>query len=341
MPNRSRPRNRRVGSAGVLAALLGSLGLAACGDDEAASTASSSTTATTAVANPYGVQVASYDLSIDGPQRFLIGLLADEGGLVVGGDVTLDFRFFGADPSETGDTADGELIAEGVTAAFIPVAGGTAPPDGEGPRLREGDEGVGVYEARNVEFTEPGYWAVTVHAVLDDQEFTLSAAFEVGETNEIVDAGDPAPRTVNHLPGTSEASPQAVDSRAEDDGTVPDPELHTITVADAIASGRPTLVVVSTPVFCVSRFCGPITDSIQAIAGRVGAAANYVHLEVWRDFEENVLNAGAAEWIYPREGLDAAEPWVFLVDGTGTVLQRWDNVANEADVEAALRAATG
>jgi hypothetical protein len=34
-------------------------------------------------------------------------------------------------------------------------------------------------------------------------------------------------------------------------------------VADAIAAGRPVMVVGSTPVFCVSRFCGPITDAVQ------------------------------------------------------------------------------
>ena len=57
------------------------------------------------------------------------------------------------------------------------------------------------------------------------------------------------------------------------------------------------------------------------------------------DFEGNALNRGAAEWIYPDEDTDPAEPWVFLVDGDGTVLERWDNVANSDDVAAAVDAA--
>jgi hypothetical protein len=323
------------------AAALAILALvAACGGDEAA-TDTTTTSTTTGDANPYGAQVASYDLSTDGPQRFLVGLLGEDGGLIVGGEVTLEFRFFGADPTETANTADGELRLEDVPAVFTAVGAGIAPAADDGPRLRAGEEGVGVYEAEGVTFDDAGFWAVTVRAVIDHEDVSLAAAFEVAEDNEIVNAGDPAPRTVNHLPGAVDTPVQAIDSRAEDDGSVPDPELHTLTVADAIATGRPTVVVVSTPVFCVSRFCGPITDSIQAIAGRVGETANFVHLEVWRDFEANTLNAGAAEWIYPREGVEPFEPWVFLVDGAGTVVQRWDNVANEAAVEAALRELTG
>lgn len=69
--------------------------------------------------------------------------------------------------------------------------------------------------------------------------------------------------------------------------------------------------------------------------------ANFVHIEVWKHFENNVLNQGAAEWIYPDKSVDPFEPWVFLIDGTGTVVQRWDNVANEAAVSAALSALLG
>lgn len=288
----------------------------------------------------YGVQVASYDLSTEGPQRFLVGLLGADNALIVGGEVSLDFRFYGEAASETERLEDGEVRATDVTARFTPVADGAAPRDGEGPRVREGDEGVGVYEATGVEFDDAGFWSVTVTGEVDGQPIDSSAAFEVGEAHQVAAAGDAAPRTENLLPGDPDAPVKAVDSRAEDDGTVPDPELHEITVADAIATGKPTVVVISTPVFCISRFCGPITDSIQTLVPEFRDRANLIHIEVWRDFEENVLNRAAAEWIYPDESVDAREPWVFLVDGDGTVIQRWDNVANLADVESALTKAT-
>lgn len=312
------------------------LTLAACGSGSN-DTGQAGSTTTDAPASAYGAQVASYDLAADGPQRFLVGLIGTDGGTLVGGEVTLDFTFFGASPDDTASNT-AEPAAEGVVATFVPVAASVAPPPGEGPRLRDGDEGVGVYEATGLRFDKPGFWGVTVHATVGGVDVALDAAFEVQAEHQIVNAGDPAPRTVNLLPGTTEAPPKAVDSRAEGDGTVPDPELHRITVADAIATGKPTLVVVSTPVFCVSRFCGPITDSVQALAVEFGDRANFVHIEVWKNFETNALNRAAAEWIYPDTSVDPAEPWVFLIDRTGTVAQRWDNVANQATVSAALSA---
>jgi hypothetical protein len=308
---------------------------AACGDD-----GRDTTTTTEEGSAAYGVQVASYDLATEGPQRFLVGLLGTDGGLIVGGEVELEFRYYGAAAAESEQEGDGELRDNGVIATFTPVADGAPPPEGAGPRLREGDEGVGVYEAKGVQFEDAGFWSVTVTGEVGGDPIVASAAFEVADEHSIVNAGDPAPRTENLLPGDPDAPVKAVDSRAEDDGTVPDPELHQMTVAEAIATGKPTVVVISTPVFCVSRFCGPITDAIQTLVPAFADRANFIHIEVWRDFEENVLNTGAAEWIYPNEDADPSEPWVFLVDGDGTVVQRWDNVANLNDVEAALTEAT-
>ena len=291
--------------------------------------------ATESDAAVYRLQVASYDVAADRPQRLLVGLLGPDGAPVVGGDLELGFAFFGEESPDAG-SVEAEVSVTGVVARFIPVASGIAPPSGEGPRPPVGDEGVGVYEATGVVFDRPGYWGVVARAQVDGRDVVVDTAFEVLAQHRIVNAGDPAPRTANLLPGTSEAEPTAVDSRAEPDGSVPDPQLHQMTVADAIDSGRPTVVVVSTPVFCVSRFCGPITDSVQVMADEFGELANFVHIEVWKDFENNVVNRGAAEWIYPDVGADLFEPWVFLIDGSGTVTQRWDNVANADAVSAAV-----
>ncbi|MFP3900991.1 MAG: hypothetical protein ACLFXM_09045 [Acidimicrobiia bacterium] len=314
--------------------VVASMGLAACGDDAPGGQGDGDAAGGTP--GELVAQVASYDLAAGAPQRFLVGLVGADGGDIVGGEVRLDFRYLGADSEETSEAGGGEVAFADVRAGFLPVADGTAPDAEAEPRLREGGEGVGVYEASEVTFDRPGFWEVTVHTTVGGDDVEVAAAFQVLAEHQIVDAGDPAPRTENLLPGDPDAPPTAIDSRAEDDGTVPDPELHRLTVADAIATGRPTVVVVSTPVFCVSRFCGPITDSIQALAGEHGDRANFVHIEVWRDFEAKVVNEGAAEWIYPDPSVDAREPWVFLIDGDGTVVRRWDNVANQRQVDEAL-----
>ncbi len=96
------------------------------------------------------------------------------------------------------------------------------------------------------------------------------------------------------------------------------------------------MVVVSTPVYCVSRFCGPITDTVQELAQEYGEQMDFVHLEVWADFENRVVSPSAAEWILRGNG-DGNEPWVFVVDADGVITHRFDNVANQTVLDAAIQ----
>ena len=275
--------------------------------------------------------VASYDISARTPQRFVVGLVTNDQQLVSFGVADLSFSYLG-----TGDASGGPVPGPKATGTWQPIPGqdlGTVP---DAPIVGDAVDGIGVYAARRVEFDKPGFWQVDVEVDVDGDARRAQAAFEVYSEHAVVALGDPAPRTVNHLPGAAGVPVKAVDSRAEEDGTVPDPELHELTVADAIESGKPTLLVVATPVYCVSRFCGPITDAVQALAKQFGDRMNFVHIEVWRDFEEQALNKAAAEWIYPPGIEEAKEPWVWVVDGDGMIVTRFDNVASEAELAAAV-----
>lgn len=115
---------------------------------------------------------------------------------------------------------------------------------------------------------------------------------------------------------------------------MPDRSLHETTVLESIKRGEPALVVVSTPVYCVSRFCGPITDMIEDLAADQPRSINFIHIEVWRDFQGQVVNRAAADWVY--RGQDLTEPWVFLIDDRGEIVARWDNVATRSEIEPEL-----
>ena len=303
---------------------------AGCGADD-------DTVATPAGDNDRGVvaQVASYELVADRDQRFLVGLFSDDDGMVSYGSVQLSFSFLG----EEGAMLDEPRRGPDARATFVPVPGSPEPPEGDSAAaFTSPSEARGVYGAEGVRFDEPGFWEVAVDIELNGTRHAATAAFEVGDQSHVPVPGDAAPRTQNLLPGDPDAPPDAIDSRAQDDGSVPDPELHEETVAAAIEAGRPVMVVVSTPVYCVSRFCGPITDTVQQLAREYGEQMDFVHLEVYRDFEANTLNKAAVEWIWPDRRGEPAEPWVFLVDSTGTVVERWDNVASERSLTGAVQA---
>jgi hypothetical protein len=324
-------RAGRLGRREFVLGGLSGLVLAACRDDRG----DDGTAGTARSGGGLVAEVASYELVAGRDQRFLVGLFGDDRGTVSFGEVALSFSFLGAG-SASGDPRPGPAG----TARFLPIPGHDLPADGDagadGPRYTSGAEARGVYEVEPVRFDEPGFWQVEVAAELDGRTRRATAAFEVADTSNVPAAGDPAPPTENLLPGDPGAPPTAVDSRADADGSVPDPELHSTTVAAAIAAGRPVMVVVSTPVFCVSRFCGPITDAVQQLARRHGDRMDFVHIEVWRDYEAQQLNEAAAAWIWPDQEGNAAEPWVFLVGADGNVVRRWDNVASEETLARAV-----
>lgn len=329
--------------------------LAACsGDAEEATTADPGTVS---------AQVASYELVAGQPDRFLVGLFTDE-GVVSCGSVDLSFAYLGdgsGDPEPGPETtasfllvpqegaghshdgsspaADGMEDMDGMDHGEAPVlptdeelaAAAARPPEVTAP-----DQVRGVYQASDVTFDRAGVWEATVTVELDGAPQSATAAFQVVEEAAYPAVGQDAPRSRNHVMNGDGAKPAMVDSRASDGWeSIPDPELHQTTVADAIQAGRPVVVVVSTPLYCQSRFCGPITDEVQALAADYADRADFIHLEVWRDYQGKVVNEAAAEWVYRG---DITEPWVFLVAADGTVADRWANVVDVRELRAALEA---
>jgi hypothetical protein len=111
--------------------------------------------------------------------------------------------------------------------------------------------------------------------------------------------------------------------------------MHQTSIADAIEAGRPVVVLFATPVYCVSRFCGPITEEVAALAQDYEDRAAFVHVEVWEDFESQTLSEAAVEWLQAPDG-SATEPWTFLIGADGTITQRWGNVLDIAELESLL-----
>lgn len=276
-------------------------------------------------------EVASFDLAAGLPGRFLVGLglLDQEGQLFVsGGSVDLAFSFLGE------GQATGSEPYRVASATFLPIPGSTGPFEDQ-PVAAPGSAGRGVYSIEGFDFDRAGFWEVEVTAdVRDRGSLSATAAFEVLPEPFIPAPGDPAPPVDNLTMDSKDAPQAAIDSRAST-GAIPDPELHETTVADSIRAGRPVLVAIATPVYCVSKFCGPVTDMVQELAAEYGDRADFIHIEVWRDYEGTVVNKAAADWILRDDTLQ--EPWVFLVGADGRVVARWDNVATRQEIEPLLQ----
>lgn len=279
--------------------------------------------------------VASYDLAM-GTQRFMAGVVTPDQVQVGWGEVKMKFAYLG----DEAEQLEGKVSVE-ATARYLPIPaeiGKPAPESRQGPTLVTGAEGRGVYSAE-VTFDKAGFWGLVVEASVDGGEpMEGKAAFEVLDKQRYPSVGEDAPKTENLTLASSDVPKVAIDSRAGPDGEVPNQVLHQKTVAESIASGKPTLLVVSTPVYCVSRFCGPVTDVVADISDDY-PNANFVHIEIWRDFQNQVVNQGAAEWVLRDKNI--LEPWVFLIGGDGKIVARWDNVATRQEIEPALQSLLG
>jgi hypothetical protein len=282
-------------------------------------------------------QVASPDLYTGTPQDVQVGVFqSDDQGirLLTFGRVDLRFVFLGEDGSsqpEAGPTA---------TATYVPAP--TTPAGGDTTELSGPSEARGIYEAADVTFDRAGIWQADVIAdVPGTGTVTINNAFQVWDAPRLPAPGDRALRTQNLTMRSKGVPPDAIDSRAASAGAIPDPELHQWTIADAIRARKPALVLFATPAYCQSQFCGPDTEELAKIAPDYGTGAAFIHVEIWKHYSDNskVVNRAAADWLY-RNG-DLTEPWLFLIDRTGRIADRWGPLWDPAVVRAALDRALG
>lgn len=270
------------------------------------------------------VQAANYDLAAGEPSRFIAGVLTQDQLFVSYGEVDLAFSYLGTE-DDTGTAEEGPTA----TGEFLPIEGDS---DQEGPIAAAASTGRGVYGAE-VTFDKAGFWEVELGAEIDGEQRGGRAVFEVFDEHRFPAVGEDAPRTANRTLD-SDVPPGAIDSRARRIEEIPDPEMHRMTVAESIRKGEPAVVVFATPIYCVSRFCGPITDMVGDLGKKYSDRANFIHVEIWFDFQDQAVNKAAAEWLLVDK--DLVEPWVFLIGADGKIAARWDNVATRAEVEAEL-----
>ncbi len=154
--------------------------------------------------------------------------------------------------------------------------------------------------------------------------------FDVTEKSLSVAIGQPAPLSVQQLLSD-------VDDISEiDTSDPPNPEMHDITIADAVTSSEATVVVFATPAFCVSQICGPTKSIVDELYESYEGQANFVHVE---PYDLEIARSG--EGLEPVPFLEEewgllSEPWVFLVDSEGNVSAKFETVVSLEEIEQAL-----
>jgi hypothetical protein len=251
-----------------------------------------------------------------GPNRFLFALTGPAGAPLAAPDVGVHLRFFG-------DEADPEAVAFETEARFLWAI--------EGVR--------GLYVA-DVEYPHAGRWGTRFEVTFPDgRSETVRVDYDVAESTSTPAIGGPAPAV---------DSPTAADVGGDLGLISTDPtpmaRLYESSIADAVGAGRPAVIAFATPAFCQSATCGPVLDTVKAVAVD-HPEVTFVHVEpyvmhVQDDMLQPLLSAEG--WLQPAPWTTAwglrMEPFVVVVDAEGLVRAKLEGAFSVEELEAALTA---
>lgn len=257
-----------------------------------------------------------------GETRLAFALFDNDRNLIDGAE-TPRLRLFTIDDEDRGtlvteaDLHIAQLVGEGTPHAHA---------DGS-DHLHEGPTTT-VYAA-TAQLTQPGWWGAELRFDLDGRARTLRYRFSVAAGTPEPAIGAPAPPSRQLLLADVE------DIALVDTSTTPNPALHQLTVADAVATGRPTVIAFATPLFCQTRFCGPVVEQVVSpVWDRYGSEVNVLHIEPY-----DVTRARTGELVPVPSMLEwhlQTEPWIFVLDREGRVLAKFEGIMSLEEVSAAV-----
>jgi hypothetical protein len=109
--------------------------------------------------------------------------------------------------------------------------------------------------------------------------------------------------------------------------------MHSVSLNQVLGK-RPVVLLFSTPQFCISRVCGPVTDVTVQLQHEFGNRVTFIHQEVYADNQ-------------PSKGLRSqlkafhlhTEPWLFAINRKGIIVARLEGAFGTTELRQALQAA--
>ena len=189
----------------------------------------------------------------------------------------------------------------------------------------------GSYTTR-LTFDVAGRWQIDV-TVMDESGHSRFAqlSFQVDEVTKAPDVGVVAAPSENKTLADVEYIGELTT------GSLRDLDLYRTTIADAIGSGMPTVIVMASPAFCINAVCGPQVEVLQQLKDKYRGRANFIHVdlydnpdEIQGDLSRARISPTVLEWRLP-----SAE-WSFVIDRDRKVAARFESFATFDELDQAL-----
>jgi hypothetical protein len=246
-----------------------------------------------------------------GQNRFAVGLIDSKNGMVE--NARVHFRYFDLnDPTkpivESEADARREVSSDGDTTIY----------------------------AQDREFKQPGNWGVEVQARMPDNALVIKrVSFQVVAASPTLKPGMKAPALATRIASDVGGELKLLSSAPE-----PNPAFYRLRLAQAIANGKPTVLLFATPAFCQTRLCGPSYDTVSDLQKKYGDALNFVHVEVYTGLPNPAATNYQLDPAMTAFGL-STEPWIFIIDTSGTITWRVEGLVTNDEVEQHLKSVIG
>ncbi len=216
-------------------------------------------------------------------------------------------------------------------ANFVPVTLAYVDSQLGNKETTSGESGVYVTHAT---FDRPGDWGVQVMVTRGGTSLKpIPYRFTVLVRSVEPEVGDPAPASVQQTLATA-ASIEDIDSSYP-----PRTAMHTITVADALKTGKPLVIAFATPAYCQTRTCAPVMDTVMdPLYSKYKDEAIFIHIEPYELGplrQSNVQQPVRAT----QEWQLRSEPWVFVVGRDGRIAGKFEGIMGFGEVEDVLQQA--
>ena len=189
----------------------------------------------------------------------------------------------------------------------------------------------GLYTTK-MSFDRPGRWGIQATVLGEDGSPARARLyFDVPNATQALTVGAKAFASVNRTAHDVERLSQLTT------GSMYDVDLYQMTIADAIQSGLPTVIVMASPAFCTNAVCGPQVDVLRELKNEFEGQANFIHIdffdnpeEIQGDLSRAVVSSVAEEWLLP------SSEWSFVVDRLGIISDRFEGFATLEELRIAL-----
>ncbi|MFN2614416.1 MAG: TlpA family protein disulfide reductase [Actinomycetota bacterium] len=231
------------------------------------------------------------------------------------------------------------VVGKPVTMWAAPLTEGTGAPLGPiiapfypytKPEPAPAPQGV---NATTIRFTTAGVWQVYAEVEIDGHIHYNTAAVQV------------ATHSPTRIPGQqaiASQTPTVDDHRGVNPICTRSPmcPFHRVTLARALSIRKPTLFYTGTPKWCQSRTCGPNLDELIAASQTLGDRVSIIHSEVYRADSQEAVTRQLATPTFVQWGFQG-EPWLFIIDKTGTILSRFEGPLTASQIRQAVQPILG